>query len=53
MPLSGVNKLCKQCIGTCKQWEQVRIIACPMFHSKHPKDAKSINRGDLRSQQNA
>lgn len=34
MTLSGVNKVCQQCTGVCKQWEQVKVIRCPMFKSR-------------------
>lgn len=25
---SGTNRLCRQCQKDCKQWEQVKIVAC-------------------------
>jgi hypothetical protein len=31
MPLSGVNKKCSKCFQSCKQWEQVKVIICPIF----------------------
>ena len=41
MPLTGVNKLCAQCIKECKQWAQVKIIRCPFFKSKQPRSGKA------------
>ncbi len=32
--LSGINRKCAQCINTCKQYEQVSIIACPNFRGR-------------------
>ena len=37
MPLSGVNKLCKTCKNNCKQWEQIKIIVCPIYENKENK----------------
>ena len=47
MPLTGVNRLCAQCIKDCKQWAQVDIIRCPFFKSKQrgsikPKDGHTL-----------
>jgi hypothetical protein len=42
MPLSGVNKLCETCIQDCKQWEQIKIIKCPIYRSKK-KEEKTKN----------
>ena len=40
MSLSGVNKLCAQCIQECKQWQQVKVINCPFFKSSQQQSAK-------------
>ena len=52
MPLSGVNKLCAQCVHDCKQWKQV-VVCCPMFASTQrrdkPEDAKQENGDTLRA----
>jgi len=52
MPLSGVNKLCAQCIQSCKQWQQVKVIYCPFFKSKQQKSAKPKEGATLQAQQN-
>ncbi len=44
MPLTGVNKLCKQCTETCKQWEQVTVVRCPFFKNNQKGVAKIKNR---------
>ncbi|MDD5431662.1 MAG: hypothetical protein PHO70_01570 [Candidatus Omnitrophica bacterium] len=31
--LYGVNFKCRQCVGKCKQWQQIIIVYCPMFES--------------------
>ncbi len=33
MSLTGTNKLCQQCVNTCKQWAQVKVVICPYFRS--------------------
>ena len=33
MSLSGVNNKCAKCIQKCKQWNQVKVIICPLFKS--------------------
>jgi hypothetical protein len=38
MGLSGVNKVCAQCIKECKQWKQAKIIFCPFFISTQKKN---------------
>jgi hypothetical protein len=40
MPLSGFNKLCKQCTEKCKQWEQITVVRCPFFKSNQKGVAK-------------
>jgi len=52
MPLSGVNKVCAQCIHGCKQWQQVKVVNCPFFKSKQQKSAKVKNGATLQAQQN-
>ena len=42
MPLSGINKLCETCTEKCKQWEQIKIIKCPIYRSKK-KEEKTKN----------
>ena len=39
-PITGINKLCAQCIKECKQWKQVVIIRCPFFKSRQQKSVK-------------
>ena len=34
MALSGINRLCQQCVCACKQWTQVRVIRCPHFNQR-------------------
>jgi len=52
MPLSGVNKLCAQCIHVCKQWSQVKVVRCSFFKSKQQKSAKPQEGHTLQAQQN-
>lgn len=33
MPLTGTNKICQQCICTCKQWSQNKLLGCKLFIS--------------------
>ena len=33
MPLTGVNRLCAQCVKGCKQSSQVSVVYCPFFGS--------------------
>ena len=51
MPLTGVNKLCAQCIKECKQWVQVKIIRCPFFKSKQSRSGKAKDGHTLYAQQ--
>lgn len=44
MSLSGVNKLCAQCIQECKQWQQVKVVNCSFFKSRQQQSAKLKNR---------
>ena len=37
MPLNGVNKLCMDCIKSCKQFKQVKIIVCPNYQKQDAK----------------
>ncbi|MDD5592259.1 MAG: hypothetical protein PHV44_03035 [Candidatus Omnitrophica bacterium] len=37
MGLTGVNKLCAQCINKCKQWREIKVISCPLFISTQRK----------------
>ena len=52
MPLTGVNKLCAQCIKECKQWAQIKIIHCPFFNSKYHRYVKAKDGHTLYAQQN-
>ena len=52
MPLTGVNRLCVQCIKECKQWAQVKIIHCPFFKSKQQRSSKSKYGHTLHAQHN-
>jgi len=52
MSLSGVNKLCAQCIHECKQWQQVKVVNCPFFKSKQQQSAKPKEQTTLQAQQN-
>jgi len=29
--LFGTNNKCAKCSQSCKQWQQVKVIICPMF----------------------
>lgn len=53
MSLSGVNKLCAQCVHECKQWKQVKVVRCPFFKSKQQKSVKPKEGDTLQAQQNA
>lgn len=57
MPLTGTNKLCQQCVNTCKQWAQVKVVICPYFLSNQKKkpvqDAKLKRGGTLTLRENA
>ena len=33
MHLTGVNRLCAQCVKACKQSSQVSVVYCPFFES--------------------
>ena len=44
---SGVNKLCQQCVNSCKQWRQQIVCYCPSFRSTQKKDAQPENRDTL------
>ena len=52
MPLTGVNRLCAQCIKGCKQWAQVEIIRCPFFKSKQHESVKPKDGHTLVPEQN-
>jgi len=39
MGLTGVNRLCAQCVSKCKQWKEVKVISCPFFVSTQRKKA--------------
>ena len=51
MPLTGTNKFCQQCVNTCKQWSQVKVVSCRDFLSNQKKkpeqDAKLEKGGTL------
>ena len=49
MPLYGTNKVCEQCIHSCKQWEQLKIVACPQFTSSQKNNVKSREEDTLAS----
>ena len=57
MVLSGTNKLCQQCVNTCKQWAQVKVVICPYFLSNQKKkscqDAKLKKVATLTLRENA
>lgn len=53
MSLTGVNRLCAQCVCACNQWQQVRVVNCPFFKSKQQKSAKLEKEDTLQAQQNA
>lgn len=52
MPLTGVNKLCAQCLQECKQWQQVRVVNCSFFKSKQHKSVKPKEGDILQARQN-
>ena len=33
MSLTGINRLCAQCVKACKQYSQVSVVYCPSFKS--------------------
>ncbi|MDP3143503.1 MAG: hypothetical protein Q8N14_06195 [Candidatus Omnitrophota bacterium] len=37
MGLTGVHRLCAQCLKECKQWKEVKVIRCPHFTSTQRK----------------
>ena len=39
-PMTGINKLCAQCLKACKQSTRVSVIYCPFF--------KAIYKGSVR-----
>jgi hypothetical protein len=41
MPLDGINKKCESCIMNCKQWKQVIILICPIYHPRKIELKKS------------
>jgi len=41
MKLSGINKLCKKCVNSCKQFEQVVIVRCPLFKRREDDNKKT------------
>lgn len=47
--LSGVNRLCRHCVKTCKQWEQVIVVHCPNYKN----NGKSQSGGSQQAQRNA
>lgn len=47
MPLTGSNKKCQQCVGACKQWQQVHIVRCPLFRNNQKNDAEDKKRDTL------
>lgn len=43
-PFKGVNKVCAQCINTCKQFENVVLMNCPKFQSIRTETPLSFRR---------
>ena len=51
MHLTGVNRLCAQCVKGCKQSSQVSVVYCPSFESTQsgyvkPKDGHTLALGE-------
>jgi len=48
--LTGVNHKCRQCVCSCKQFEQVTVIYCPHFFSisKLNRIAKNIDKNTFK-----
>jgi len=44
MPLTGTNKLCQQCVNSCKQWEQIKVVKCPYFLSNQKRNSEQDGR---------
>jgi len=44
-PFKGVNRVCAQCIRTCKQFENVVLVQCPKFQSIRTETPLSSRRG--------
>ena len=47
MSLTGINRLCAQCVKACKQYSQVSVVYCPSFKSTQsgyvkPKDGHTF-----------
>jgi len=40
--LSGVNKICAECKGECKQWKQVKLVYCPSYEPISSRDSNSL-----------
>ena len=49
-PFKGVSKVCAQCIKTCKQFENVILMNCPMITTKPRKGASSRHKKRTESQ---
>ena len=43
-PFKGVNKVCAQCIRTCKQFENVILVNCPKLKSTQTENPKPSKR---------
>ena len=48
-PFKGTNKICAQCTKTCKQFENVTLINCPMITLKSPKKAAKDKFRDVKT----
>ena len=38
MPLYGVNKMCQQCVNSCKQWRQCTPVVCRFVSNQKKED---------------
>ncbi|MFC1752676.1 hypothetical protein ACFL96_04695 [Thermoproteota archaeon] len=36
--MNGINRLCRHCRETCKQWEQVKVVRCPGYQFSGTQD---------------
>jgi hypothetical protein len=41
-PFKGTNKVCAQCIKTCKQFENVILVQCPKFNPRPQKRGNPV-----------
>jgi len=37
---NGINKVCSQCLGLCKQSSDIELERCPLFRARGPDPSK-------------